>query len=137
MKRQVRCGVFETNSSSVHSLTICDSDTFEKWKNGELLFNKWSEAFIEPTLELSDLQKDDAKESYIKAMKEYWKEWDELSTEEKEKWYRQYGLNHDLISEEFQTYDEYFDDGCFDTYIEDYTTKSGDNIVVFGYYGHD
>ena len=31
MKRQVRCGVFETNSSSVHSLCMCMESDYEKW----------------------------------------------------------------------------------------------------------
>lgn len=31
MKKQIRYEVFETNSSSVHSLTMCSSDEYEKW----------------------------------------------------------------------------------------------------------
>jgi len=46
MKRQIRRGVFETNSSSTHSLTMCSEEEFEQWKNGELLFDEWgSESF--------------------------------------------------------------------------------------------
>lgn len=41
MKRQIRRGVFETNSSSTHSLTMCSEEEFEKWKNGEILFDRW------------------------------------------------------------------------------------------------
>lgn len=137
MKKQIRRGVFETNSSSVHSLTICDSETFKRWKDGELLFDKWTEKFINPIPELSDFQKEDAKEYYVEEMKTYWKEWNELSSEEKEKWYHQYALEHDLISEDAKTYDDYFDDDYFETYEKEYTTKSGDHIVCFGYYGHD
>lgn len=37
MKRQIRLGVFETNSSSEHSLAIVNLDKFRKWKNGELV----------------------------------------------------------------------------------------------------
>lgn len=36
MKRQIRQGVFETNSSSEHSLAIVSNDDFERWKKGEL-----------------------------------------------------------------------------------------------------
>jgi hypothetical protein len=36
-KVQIRQGVFETNSSSTHSLCICTKEEFEKFKNGELL----------------------------------------------------------------------------------------------------
>ena len=47
MKRQIRRGVYETNSSSTHSLTMCSEEEFEQWKNGELLFDKWgSEPFV-------------------------------------------------------------------------------------------
>ena len=38
MKLTVRRGVFETNSSSSHSLTIVDKQTFEDWKSGKLLY---------------------------------------------------------------------------------------------------
>ena len=31
MKRQIRRGVFETNSSSTHSLTMCSEEEFEAW----------------------------------------------------------------------------------------------------------
>ena len=46
MKVSVRQGVFETNSSSVHTLTMCSDSEYNKWKNGELLYGKYSEVFI-------------------------------------------------------------------------------------------
>ena len=33
--------------------------------------------------------------------------------------------------------EEFFDDEWYETYAEEYTTKSGENVVAFGYYGHD
>lgn len=48
MKRQVRRGVFETNSSSVHSITMCTSDEYDKWVNGELLWDYWNDKLIKP-----------------------------------------------------------------------------------------
>lgn len=38
MKMTVRQGVFETNSSSVHSLTMMMKDDYEKFENGELFY---------------------------------------------------------------------------------------------------
>lgn len=38
MKRQVRRGVFETNSSSTHSLTMCMKSDYNRWNNGEGFF---------------------------------------------------------------------------------------------------
>jgi len=37
MKRQIRLGVFETNSSSEHSLAVINLDKFKKWKKCELM----------------------------------------------------------------------------------------------------
>ena len=34
MKRQIRKGVFETNSSSVHALAMCTEIEFDRWENG-------------------------------------------------------------------------------------------------------
>lgn len=45
MKRQIRMGVWETNSSLCHSLSMCTKEQFEKWKNGEIWWNRWDEVF--------------------------------------------------------------------------------------------
>jgi hypothetical protein len=37
MKKQVRIGVFETNSSSEHSLALINLDKFRQWKEGKLM----------------------------------------------------------------------------------------------------
>lgn len=36
MRRQIRTGVFETNSSSEHSISIVKKSNFEQWKAGKL-----------------------------------------------------------------------------------------------------
>lgn len=41
MKREIRRNVFETNSSSTHSLSICTEQEFEDWKAGKLLYDRW------------------------------------------------------------------------------------------------
>ena len=46
MKRQIRRGVFETNSSSTHSLTMCTESDFEKWLNGELVWSRWNDKLV-------------------------------------------------------------------------------------------
>ena len=37
--RQIRIGVFETNSSSTHTLVVCTDEELEKWKKGEIVYN--------------------------------------------------------------------------------------------------
>lgn len=121
--KQIRHGVFETNSSSVHSLTMCSSEEYQKWENGEVLY--WE-----------DEDKFGTREEIIEEMKTM-------------KWYdgtpRYSDVNwededevHDIFSDErIKTCDEFFENDWFETYMEEYTTKSGETVVAFGYYGHD
>lgn len=97
--RQIRRGLFETNSSSTHSLTMCDKETYERWKKGELLFDTEMEKFVK-----NDGQPVDCKESE----------------------YCTYG-----------GYDEYVENMWFESFEQKYTTPRGENVVAFGYYGHD
>ena len=136
MNRKIRRSVFETNSSSTHSLTICSEDEFEAWKRGELLFKRWEEKFVKPT-QLSDNDKRDAEEEYGYTKDDYWKDWDDLSSEEKEKWYAKYATTHNLKDYNTKTYDEYMRNGDLETFVQRYTSKSGDKIVAFGEYGYD
>lgn len=46
MKIKIRRNVFETNSSSVHSLTFCTDSEFEQWKRGKLIFDDWTDEFV-------------------------------------------------------------------------------------------
>ena len=117
MKMQIRRGTFETNSSSVHSLTMCAENEFQKWKNGEVLF--WV-----------TMEKFGTKEQIIKELK-------------KAKWYSHIDWSDedevdDIFSKErIKTYDEFFSWYSFETYYNKYTSEHGDEIVAFGYYGYD
>lgn len=45
MALKIRRSVFETNSSSTHSLTMCTRDQFDSWRKGDLVFNDYEERF--------------------------------------------------------------------------------------------
>lgn len=117
MKRQIRQGVFETNSSSVHSLTMCSAEEYQKWENGEVLFWMWKDKF-------------GTKEEIITELK-------------KKSWLSKYDWNNedivnDIFSDEgVQTCEEFFENDWYETFEQRYTTPSGDEVVAFGYYGHD
>lgn len=117
MKRQIRRGVFETNSSSVHSLTMCTAEEYQKWKDGKVLFCKYEDMF-------------GTKEEIIEELK-------------KNPWLRKVDWDdEDYVSDIFsdegvQTCKEFFENDYFETFEQRYTTPSGDEIVAFGYYGHD
>lgn len=135
--KQMRRGIFETNSSSTHSLTICTEEEFEKWRNGELLFDTWNDCFIEER-PLSDQEKTDAMENYNDIKSTYWKNWEQLSEEEIESWYRRYASQYLNKSNDGHTYDEYMHSSYdLEVYSKHYTSLSGDKLVVFGKYGYD
>ena len=62
MKRQIRRGVFETNSSSVHSLTMCMESDFDKWVAGELVWSRWGDELVPITDEIKKSMEEDERE---------------------------------------------------------------------------
>lgn len=117
----IRYNVFETNSSSVHTMTITSEDIYNKWIHGELLYVNEDEYWY-----LRDTNFNSEKENFVS----------------KE---RAVDLYEQIIKDEycpkfeeiFKTYSQWFD--SFDelySYKEDYTTKSGEEIVVFGKHGY-
>ena len=62
MKRQIRRGVFETNSSSVHSLTMCMESDFNKWVVGELVWSRWGDELVPITDEIKKSMEEDERE---------------------------------------------------------------------------
>lgn len=98
-KRQIRYGVFETNSSMTHALTICTEEEYNKWRKGELIYDDWDNKLVEVPADYDE--------------------------DEDEDWqYQTYGA--------YQDSHEYCED-----FKKNFTTPSGDNMVAFGYYGHD
>ena len=123
--KQIRRGVFETNSSSVHSLTMCSSEEYNKWDSGEVLY--WRDADKFGTREEIIEELKVARYSYGSKELYYpnvnWDDEDEV---------------HDIFHDEgILTSEEYFDNEWYETYMEKYTTKNGEEVVAFGYYGHD
>lgn len=90
--RQIRRGIFETNSSSVHSITIVSKEDYDKWVDGKVCFDKYGKKFVDSP------QNED----------------------------------EDIYSfENFPGCDKY------EYFEKSFTTKSGDEIVAFGYYGEN
>lgn len=57
---KIRRGVFETNSSSTHSLTMCSRKDYDAWKRGDMVYDDYEEELVsidsltEEELELVD-----------------------------------------------------------------------------------
>jgi hypothetical protein len=118
--KSIRLGVFETNSSNTHSLTICLKEDYEKWKNGELFLDKgWSQKkqFI-------------TKEEAIKRLKNV-TYLNNLDFEDEE------AVNQAMREQTIYTSEHYFDNDCLESFEDTFTTPKGEVIVCFGKYGHD
>lgn len=136
--KQVRRGVFETNSSSTHSLTICTEDEFNKWANGELMFDTYNDELVEVNTKISDEQKVYAKEYYESYKSAFWKSWEQLSEEEIETWYVKYMNDFNKADMyRYQTRSQYLHNSDLETFTQTYTSPKGDKFVAFGKYGYD
>ena len=135
--RQVRHGVFETNSSSTHSSTMCSGDEFRRWENGELLFDRWNEEFVEASSVKTGYNMDEVKEKYKEVFGKFWKNFEDLTAAEIADFCEENMEDDD--DGQYMTYEQYFDyyERYYDTFEESYTTKNGDRVVCFGHYSYD
>lgn len=133
---KIRYGVFETNSSSVHSLIMCSDDEYKRFMNNELFYSRWSDAFISRKEALDKLYAEvradeifrnvfDLPEGFSRA------KIDAIPIEE---------LGTYLYEEVYILTSDYLFNGSdfeYETYNDEYTTANGEVIHAFGYYGHD
>lgn len=136
---QIRRNCFETNSSSTHSLVMCEDDDYKALENNE--------AFLVGSFYYSmDIVK---KENLLKNIDRYnKKQWEEYCKET--------GLNpesyedfansiingfcegsDDSLSYEYHTFEQFWNNCEMETYEENYKTKDGKIIHAFGAYGYD
>lgn len=132
MKRQIRRGVFETNSSSTHSLTMMLKEDYDNWCEGDLfLFDGYSAWYPEDNQPL---------ENYL-----YTKE-EAITFEKLSKWApsEDFDWNDDdavmtmLRENNWTDYDSWCSRSeYYETYEQSMITPKGDHVVAFGFYGHD
>ncbi len=150
-----RRNTFETNSSSVHTLTIASDEDFEKFEACDLLLQY--DALVPADKEYKDMM-EFLGENEEKMTEEYRKTYKDSLTFDKFKEVLK-SLEYDDLSYSSResAYDSIEDDrtavigglsecvttlDClggeyYETYVEHYTSKSGDKIVAFGYFGRD
>ena len=122
MKRQIRRGAFETNSSSTHSITMCSGEEYDKWCSGNLLFWVGKKKF-------------GTKEDIIEELKELTR-WDNSLMYPDVNWDDDSVVADIFDSEEIQSSDEFFDDEYLETFEEKYHTPNGEEVVAFGKFGY-
>lgn len=129
MKEQIRRGVFETNSSSTHSLTMCLKSDYDKWVNGEvMLYTGWGYGY--PGDNCPKKNHFYTKEQVIEFEKSGYNpqsdnmDWNSEETEDY------------LREREWHTYGNY-DNDYLEWFEDIFTTPSGETVVAFGQYGYD
>ena len=118
--KKIRNNVFETNSSSTHSITICSKDDYDKWVNGELFY--YNDAFYteeERNKFLIDAGYSDEEIELVKN----WKEDDNFDFD----WWDIPLSNEQYYKNICSDYDEF----------NEHKNVNGVEIVAFGYYGND
>lgn len=146
---QVRQGVFETNSSSTHTLTICSKEDYEDWKHGDKFWldNDWgklqtNKSFVTPE-ELAELTEkyNEKEQKRIDAGDEYAKvlDIDKVLNEYRDydSWEDSYWDTERSALEAYTMDDWYQRNGDLETYSRSFTSPSGDEMVAFGAFGYD
>ena len=111
---QIRRSVFETNSSSTHSLTMCLKSEYDRWVAGEVFLDESAGRF---------LTKDEA----YAELRKFGRELETMDNEDAEEMLRDYGI---YTAENYN--DEYLEG-----FEEEFTTPGGEHVMAFGKYGFD
>lgn len=126
---QIRRNVFETNSSSTHSITMCSKDDYDRWINGDVYLNDgwWSKNNESEYKDKKFVTRDEAIDIIKCSGRNI--EYDNECYESFDKY----------IAEEYEIYtsDEYFENEYLENFYESYTTDSGETVIAFGLYGYD
>jgi len=122
--KQIRKAIFETNSSSVHSLTMCSESEYQKWQDGELLLN---EGWFDAPYNKQFLTAEEAVAA-IDSNRAKWKP-EEVGKPVDAEILKEYEI---YTNETWEDAHEYFE-----TFEYEYTTAGDETIIAFGYFGHD
>lgn len=130
----IRRNVFETNSSSTHSLTMCNKTDYDKWVNGEVWLNRFTSYKKKKyNCFTTFIDKDKALELYKIAINEGDFAFKEAETS---------GNLLSFIDEVFEDnlfsidkYNEYVEN--FEEFEDSYIAENGETVIAFGYYGQD
>ena len=133
----IRRNVFETNSSSTHSLIICSDKTYNDWMDGKVVYDSYDEEFVEakqPTEH--DFHK--AEVMYMENKSDYMKDWKDL-TPEMQLAYLKENVMEENDTYQYRTYEDYKNemDSMEESFERTYETEHGDVVHILGYMGYD
>lgn len=126
---QIRHDVFETNSSSTHSITVCSKNDYDLWKSGKVYLNDgwWRKDNQSQYKDKTFVTHDEAIDII---------ECDGRDVEYNEDNYENFDK---YIADVYNicSFDEYFANEYLEDFYASYTTETGETVVAFGLYGYD
>lgn len=129
----VRTSIWETNSSSTHSMVMCMEEDYKKLLAGELMISGyWLDAdkFVTREAAMTKLR-----EFYDNDPDYFKNDYDVESFEEIEK---DKSLADDLLAREDIAYTlETYGGEYMENFENSFTTPGGETVYAFGYYGQD
>ena len=151
--KTIRNKVFETNSSSTHCITLVDLEDFEKFEECEMLLNDGAlvpakEVYDDMMKNLVDMEEQMTEnysktykdtltyENFIKIMQSF--SYSDLSYSSREDCSED--IASDIMAVKAGLADDVTTYSClggeyYETFEDRHTTKHGDTVVAFGYYG--
>ena len=151
MKRQVRVGVFETNSSSEHSIAVVPKNDYDRWVSGELVArslgrkespdpcgNFWSyihEIEFAPAGQRDELNTKYINENYFNFAdpSNGWRGY--KSPDKLLEMYKIGKLNHNMCL--YMKYDDFVESGFEgESYVEHFSHNAPNGLKIFGTYYH-
>lgn len=157
--KKIRFGVFETNSSSTHSICMCTAEEYEKFKKGEMFYNDNSfngekklmtpeekDKYIREQIVLRSMDIDWNNNTFTFNHKKYsYKDYEDRKSKQKElltpeildKVTQEEIDNYLENCDDIMTYEEFNDSDYLETYSEEYTTPGGEHVISFGRFGYD
>ena len=135
MKRQIRYGMFESNSSTTHVLYMVSRDAYEKFEQGGYLYDGYSfgwknKEIAPPKGEIY------SREEVIEMIKNNYKYYEPFYEDEMDKDEIEDEWNEIISGAEFVS-EEILENRQFETFYDSYRTPSGEEVVAFGYYGYN
>ena len=133
MRKQIRRNVFETNSSSTHSLTMCLQSDYDRWTCGEVLLFRGSDWCYPKD------NKPQRNEFYTKEEAIAFEKVSKYPPSEDFDWNDEDVVMKMLHDNDWFDSEYYWEDYCseYETFENNLTTPSGEKVIVFGHYGYD
>ena len=133
----IRRNVFETNSSSTHSLIICSEKMYNDWKTMKVVYDNDNDEFVEAK-QPTEIDFHKAEVMYMENKSDYMKDWKDL-TPKMQLAYLKENVMEEPDPYQYKTYENYRNEmnSMEESFERTWETEHGDVVHILGYMGYD